>query len=64
MLHARRRVLLSPRRRGTLGNPEAHILLGVHSMPVRVAYDIEKAAPTVKASSLPNEYADLLRKAY
>ena len=33
-------------------------------MPVRVAYDIEKAAPTVKASSLPNEYAGLLRKAH
>ena len=31
---------------------------------VRVAYDIEKAAKAVEASPLPNEFADMLRKAY
>jgi len=31
---------------------------------VRVAYDVEKAAQAVEASPLPNEYADMLRKAY
>lgn len=31
---------------------------------VRVQYDVEKAAKAVEESSLPNEYADMLRKAY
>ena len=31
---------------------------------VRVEYDVEKAAQAVEASLLPNEYADMLRKAY
>jgi len=31
---------------------------------VRVAYDLEKAAQAVEESPLPNEYADMLRKAY
>ena len=37
---------------------------GVRSELVRVAYDVEKAAQAVEASPLPNEYADMLRKAY
>ena len=36
----------------------------VRSELVRVAYDVEKAAQAVEASPLPNEYADMLRKAY
>lgn len=31
---------------------------------IRVAYDVEKVAQAVEASPLPNEYADMLRKAY
>jgi len=31
---------------------------------IRVAYDVEKAARAVENSPLPNEYADMLRKAY
>ncbi|MHC2992569.1 serine/threonine protein phosphatase [Pontibacter sp. HJ8] len=31
---------------------------------VRVAYDVEKAAQAVEASPLPDEFADMLRKAY
>ena len=31
---------------------------------VRVGYDVEKAAQAVEASPLPDEYADMLRKAY
>ncbi|MCC9167493.1 metallophosphoesterase family protein [Pontibacter harenae] len=31
---------------------------------VRVAYDVEKAAKAVEESPLPNEFADMLRKAY
>ena len=31
---------------------------------IRVAYDVEQAASAVEASPLPNEYADMLRKAY
>ncbi|MFN5371538.1 MAG: metallophosphoesterase family protein [Bacteroidia bacterium] len=31
---------------------------------VRVAYDVEKAAKAVEASILPNEYADMLRRAF
>lgn len=31
---------------------------------VRVAYDVEQAAAAVEASPLPNEYADMLRRAY
>jgi len=31
---------------------------------VRIEYDIEKAAQAVEESPLPNEYADMLRKAY
>lgn len=31
---------------------------------VRVTYDVEQAAQAVEASPLPNEYADMLRKAY
>ena len=31
---------------------------------VRVAYDVEQAAQAVENSPLPNEYADMLRKAY
>ena len=36
----------------------------VRSELVRVAYDVEQAAQAVEASPLPNEYADMLRKAY
>ncbi|WP_426060951.1 metallophosphoesterase family protein [Hymenobacter sp. B1770] len=36
----------------------------VRSELVRVAYDVEQAAHAVEASPLPNEYADMLRKAY
>jgi putative phosphoesterase len=59
------------------GNPRAcYVLLDIHpdtSMSkaeslkvefVRVAYDVERAASAVEASPLPNEYADMLRKAY
>jgi hypothetical protein len=31
---------------------------------VRVPYDVESIASAVEASPLPNEYADMLRKAY
>ena len=31
---------------------------------VRVSYDVEKAAKAVENSQLPNEFADMLRKAY
>jgi putative phosphoesterase len=31
---------------------------------IRVAYDVERAAKGVEESPLPNEYADMLRKAY
>lgn len=31
---------------------------------IRFAYDVEKAARAVEESPLPNEYADMLRKAY
>ncbi|MBX0291954.1 metallophosphatase family protein [Hymenobacter sp. HSC-4F20] len=31
---------------------------------VRVEYDVEKAAQAVEASALPNQYADMLRRAY
>jgi predicted phosphodiesterase len=31
---------------------------------IRFEYDVEKAAKAVEESSLPNEYADMLRKAY
>ncbi len=31
---------------------------------IRVAYDMEKAATAIENSPLPNEYADMLRKAY
>lgn len=31
---------------------------------IRVKYDVEKAAKAVEASPLPDEYADMLRKAY
>ena len=31
---------------------------------IRFQYDVEKAAKAVEASPLPNEYADMLRKAY
>jgi predicted phosphodiesterase len=31
---------------------------------IRVAYDTEKAAQAIEDSSLPNEFADMLRKAY
>ncbi|MBC8145669.1 MAG: metallophosphoesterase family protein [bacterium] len=31
---------------------------------VRVPYDVEKAAAAVEATTLPNEFADMLRKAY
>jgi predicted phosphodiesterase len=31
---------------------------------IRVKYDVEKAAKAVEASSLPSEYADMLRKGY
>ena len=36
----------------------------VRSELVRVAYDVEQAARAVEASPLPNEYADMLRRAY
>jgi hypothetical protein len=31
---------------------------------VRFAYDVEKAAQAVENSKLPNEYAEMLRKAF
>lgn len=37
---------------------------GVRVEFVRVDYDVEKAARAVEASPLPNEFADMLRKAY
>ncbi|OGX82486.1 metallophosphoesterase family protein [Hymenobacter coccineus] len=37
---------------------------GLRSEFVRVAYDVERAATAVEASPLPNEYADMLRRAY
>jgi hypothetical protein len=43
----------------TLTDPDS-----VRSELIRVAYDVEKAAQAVEASPLPNEYADMLRKAY
>ena len=36
----------------------------VRSELVRVVYEVEKAARAVEASPLPNEYADMLRRAY
>ncbi|UOQ52907.1 metallophosphoesterase family protein [Hymenobacter cellulosivorans] len=36
----------------------------IRSELVRVAYDVEKAAQAVENSALPNEYADMLRRAY
>ncbi|MFD1871492.1 metallophosphoesterase family protein [Hymenobacter bucti] len=36
----------------------------VRSELIRVEYDVEKAAQAVEASPLPNEYADMLRRAY
>ena len=36
----------------------------VRSELIRVEYDVEQAAVAVEASPLPNEYADMLRKAY
>ncbi|TYZ09544.1 metallophosphoesterase family protein [Hymenobacter lutimineralis] len=59
------------------GNPQAAYLLlhldettdlgqpdGLRSTLVRVPYDIEQAAQAVEESSLPNAYADMLRRAY
>ena len=43
----------------TLSNPES---LKVEF--VRFQYDIEKAAKAVEESPLPNDFADMLRKAY
>ena len=37
---------------------------GLRSELVRVAYDVERAAAAVETSALPNEYADMLRRAY
>jgi hypothetical protein len=36
----------------------------VRSELIRVEYDVEQAARAVEASPLPNEYADMLRRAY
>ena len=36
----------------------------VRSELVRVPYDVKKTALAVEASPLPNEYADMLHKAY
>ena len=36
----------------------------IHAEFIRFEYDIEKAAKAVEESPLPNEYADMLRKAY
>ncbi|QNH60920.1 metallophosphoesterase family protein [Hymenobacter sediminicola] len=36
----------------------------IRSELVRVAYDVEKAAQAIEFSTLPDEYADMLRKAY
>jgi predicted phosphodiesterase len=36
----------------------------VRSEFVRVAYDVEQTATAIEASPLPNEFADMLRKAY
>ncbi len=36
----------------------------VHVEFIRFDYDIEKAAKAIEDSSLPNEYADMLRKGY
>jgi len=43
----------------TLTDPQS-----LRSELVRVPYDVEQAAQAVEASPLPNEYADMLRKAY
>lgn len=37
---------------------------GIKADFVRVAYDVEQAAKAVEESPLPNEFADMLRKAY
>ena len=37
---------------------------GLRPELVRVAYDVERAAEAVETSALPNEYADMLRRAY
>ena len=36
----------------------------IRSELVRVVYDVEKAAQAIELSPLPDEYADMLRKAY
>lgn len=36
----------------------------VHVEFIRFEYDVEKAAKAIEAGPLPNEYADMLRKAY
>ena len=51
--------LLHLDRHTTLTDPAS-----VRSELVRVSYDVGKTALAVEASPLPNEYADMLRKAY
>lgn len=51
-------VLLEITPETTMKQPELQVSF------VRVAYDFESVAQAVEASPLPNEYADMLRKAY
>ncbi|MBC6490407.1 metallophosphoesterase family protein [Flavihumibacter stibioxidans] len=59
------------------GNPQGgYVMITIHDNSsitdkdsidvefIRFAYDVEKAAKAVEESPLPNEYADMLRKAY
>ena len=57
-----------PRAAYQLLRPDGHTTLtdpaSVRSGLVRVPFDAEKTALAVEVSPLPNEYADMLRKAY
>ncbi|MCC3158671.1 metallophosphatase family protein [Hymenobacter sp. 15J16-1T3B] len=57
-----------PRAAYLLLHLDAHTTLaepaGLRAELVRVPYDVERAARAVEASPLPNEYADMLRRAY
>lgn len=51
-------VLLEIKPETTMKQPDLQVSF------VRVAYDFESVAQAIEASPLPNEYADMLRKAY
>ncbi|MGZ5135378.1 MAG: metallophosphoesterase family protein [Flavitalea sp.] len=52
-------VMLSINADSSIANPDA-----IQVEFIRFDYDVEKAASAVENSSLPNEYADMLRKGY